>query len=505
MFTNYTRYFFCMMLAVAFAAQSCKKADRFYNDLEGVLQVAGERYSYKSTYLIDDTIYFYGRFGALDSDLRIHIGDAEGHPASRSYLQVINNDNLGNVQYDRRLQLIKVPVEEAMGTGPGRQVRFTLGAQVLEGAPVHIRNAGAASVFSDTLSLKETGFDFENAKRYFIQSWNGSGRVFYFNYENNSLNVWKDSVSTPVPVLFKDDVDEFTITTVSAANVDRTEKQLYFCASTKNVATGTTIQRFCKIDLATNELVTLNLTTSVSGGPWEGPVREVKLPVMRFMYVAESGLAYFHTGNSRSYLTGAIGKIDEAGNVAYLTGSLSGTTISNPKITFSNPGGGSTSGVGPTALAIDPEKGWFYHLSYVETFNPMKHHIVNVYDLVQLREVHSFVPEQADLGVEIILDAPFEAAKYDQGGTWFLQEGKPLFFLTDNNARNIRPAAVVVDFENRETYTYAPYVNIPHGTNIFDRPVLNYTPEGHVIFKRQYRLQEPNYPLYTLEITAIKN
>lgn len=506
MFLNYTRYCLCTILLAVLAAPSCRKADRFYEEMEDILQVAGDSYSYRSTYLIGDTIYFYGRFGTPDNDLRIRIGDADGRLVSRSYVQTINDNQLGDVWHDKTLQLVKVPVEETMGTGPDRQVRFSLGARTLAGSPVYIRKAGAAAVFTDTLNLKLTGFDFAGAKRYFIESWNGTGRVFYFNYENNSLNVWKDSVSTGIPVTFEDELDEFTITTVYAANVDRTEKLLYFCASTKNISSGTTIQRFCKIDLATAELFTLNTTASMSGGPWEGPIGDVKLPVIRFLYVAENGRAYFHTGTIyRTYLTSAIGKIDEGNNVGYLTGSLSGTTISNPRIVFSNPGGGGSAAVGPVGIAIDPDRGLFYHLSYVDTYNPMKHHIVNVYDLVQQREVNSFVPEHADIGVEMILDAPFEAAKYDQGGTWFLQQGKPVFFLADNNARNIRSAAVVVDFESKETHTYAPFFTFPHGTAIFDRTVLNYTPEGHVIFRRQYKLQEPDYPLSTLEITEIKN
>ncbi|WP_123864703.1 hypothetical protein [Chitinophaga barathri] len=504
------RYVLYVALLLIIITTGCKKTDKFYTELEDILQVAGEKFGYKSTYAVGDTIYFYGRFGTLDSDLRIRIGDADGQLLSRSYVEAIQNSYLDEVQHHKTLQLVKVLVDEKMGTGPDRQVRFTMGAQTVTGTPVYIRNGGTPAVFNDTLNLKQTGFDYDLSKHYFIQAWTGTGKVFYFNYMDNTLNVWQDSVSTILPVVFEDAVGLFTITTVYSAHVNRSERQLVFCASTKNISTGTSAQRLCRIDLSNLELTTLNLTAgSISGGPWEGPVGSVKLPIIRLMAVGESGRIYFHTGQLyRQYLTSAIGMVNEEGDVAYITGSLSGTTVSNAPIVFSNTGGVNTAGVAPTPVAFDPDKHLFYHLAYADSYAFFRHSILNVFDLSQRREVNTFAPEHADLGVQMILDAPFKAAKYDQCGPWFLQEGKPVFFLSDNYSRNDVGAAVVVDFEGRKTYTYAPsfiYQRQPSSGAMVDRIAMNYTPEGHVIFRRPYTSSEPQYPKSTLEITEIKN
>jgi hypothetical protein len=127
-----------------------------------------------------------------------------------------------------------------------------------------------------------------------------------------------------------------------------------------------------------------------------------------------------------------------------------------------------------------------------------------VWDLEQGHEVNSFVPRGAVLGVPIVLDGPFEAVQYDQGGVWFLQNGRPVFFLSASNTYNNYAAAVRIDFQRRQTETYAPAVIPNTGGSFLGSTILNYTPDGQIILMRRFDWPEPGVPLSTLERSRIK-
>jgi hypothetical protein len=480
----------CLLLLPG--TQACNGTDAYYDRLTGIPQAALGQYSYRPNYAVGDTIDIYGYFGALDSDLHVRIGAVDGQLASRS--STVKN-----------LQLVRVPVTVAMGLGAGRPVRFVLDGQTTEGPPIYIRAAGGTPVFKDTLEMVPTGFDFDPVQIYFVQSWTGTGRVFYFDLTAGTLNAWKDSVSTPLLGNFRDASGAFTITSVAGAGVDRKERYLYFSAATQDSGSTATVWRFSKIDLATKQLTTLNRTPgTLTGGPWEGPIAQVKLPLLPWVFVAESGEIYMSPSGAREVMraaTTAAGKIDAAGNVSYLAGSIRGTTVARPAMSFSNPGGGR----GALMIAMDPDRHLFYRLDYVQSFNQRLHFIINVWDLEQGREAYSFAPHEASLGVPLVLDGPFEAVQYDQGGAWFVMNGRPVFFLSSSNTFNNVSAAVRVDFERRETETYAPRVKPRSDGSFISGTILNYTPDGQIIFKRSYeRFLEPQWPLYTLERSRIK-
>lgn len=492
-----------MLLLAAALTGACKKTDRAFEQLQNIpeLELTNE-YIYKGSYVVGDTMVMYGRLNPAKTDFRVRIGNGTAPLLGWRHLPHDSLKNAGTL-FPAGLDEVKIKITASMGAGEKRPVWITSGGYNIEGLPVDISLTPL-----DTASF---GYDLQVTPYYFLPDQNA--RLFYcvngkgtiYLYENGAIKVIRNRRSVTLLNSYSDQFGSFTITKMYAGGVDFHERYLYFSAlaeeSSPDAATNY-IFRFCRYDLESGQLTTLNRTlvprareaqTLQSLQPFAGQVGQVKMQAVTGIYPDSSGnvivnieqvISYGGLQNPfpNSFTVLANLRSDGTLNYQYKNDNYSmtyynagaggfGATRSIPGVVISN----------PFWFRISPNEKLLYCNYYVSQ-------VVNgyrVYDLATTDMIRDFIPQNSN---NWILEGPFTSLAFrDKFYGYFPMPGKRLLVLADANAGdNAEGQGVVLDFNGRNAYLYAPavdagdYFNGAAISSNTGESVLNYDEQGHL-------------------------
>lgn len=324
MMKNKTSFRTCMISVVGLLTglmmTGCNKADQQYETLYKQPEVL----AYNNAYGIGDTLVMEGRLNP-ENDLRISIGDVD-RVNILTQEKVIYNPS-GVVGSGTTVDRIKIIITRQMGIGPGRPVQVTSAGNTVTAQPIEIYEDATAGYVTQPLKLTKMHTFTGGSKTLYCRS--GNGNVYLWTQLSPVRSICRLSPDGALTALlsatnFTDSYGTFTITTFNGGGVDPQEHYLYFSAITTDGSTDNAaneIYRFCKVDLTTKQLTTINRTlypktaserTLSVLSPFEGKINEVKIFNVTGIYPDSSGNVYINKGDF------LLARLDAAGNYNYL-------------------------------------------------------------------------------------------------------------------------------------------------------------------------------------------
>lgn len=466
-------YHICVMGVFAgMMMAGCKKADQQYE----VLHKQPEVLAYNDAYMVGDTLIIQGRLNP-EYNLRIKVGDVDSVNilAKEKIVYSTNNAVYDTVWIDR----VKIIITQQMGIGPDRSVAITSSGTTIAGRPIEIlENATAGTV--PPLKLTRMYTLTGGSKILYCRSGNGNIYLWTQFLPTRSINrLSPDGTLTTIlsPADYTDSYGAFTITAFNGGGVDPQERYLYFSAiTTDNSADNAAneIYRFCRVDLATRQLTTINRTlypktasqrTISALTPFEGKINDVKIFNATRIYPDSSGNVYINMGDL------LLAKLDAAGNYSYLfrfsgnppgvtsdfvpqiwnTGANQYYTLSDALFMFEN------SEVTGYMRAIAPDDGLLYCIVGASV------HDLAQYDLANQVRLYTYEPK-------LITDIPYISGSFSlltgyprsSGGTdvplfgYMAIPGQKLLLLYQGISADNFPAFGVLNFAQRRGERYAP-------------------------------------------------
>jgi len=305
---------------------------------------------------------------------------------------------------------------------------------------------------------------------------NGKGTVFFWTTANTVTRIAKDGTSTQVfsGNGLSDSFGNFTISTFNAGGVDPTERYLYFSAITADGNADNltnNIYRFCRVDLQSGQLTTLNRSalpktnpTLASMQPHEGGIAKVKV-------FQATGICPDSKGNVYVQLSqDAMAKLTTDGQFIYLLNYNSNPSLPGVKIRQ------------PLALslAVSPDEGLLYARLQGVTVG------VSLFDLDAQAEIYTnaftywnpvtSVYDPYISGTFGVLTLPSQSANLALPGKRLLN------FYNARADRNVPATLGLLNFDLKRGERYAPSglntgtFNLDNGTDQW----LNYDGEGMI-------------------------
>ncbi|RPD42063.1 hypothetical protein [Chitinophaga barathri] len=315
----HTRFIGAIVILAGMMMAGCKKADQQYDTLHKQPEIL----AYNDAYMVGDTLVMQGRLNP-EYGLRIRIGDVDSVSilAKEKIVYSTNIPVYDTVWMDR----IKIVITQQMGIGPNRTVAVTSAGNTIPAQPIEIlenETAGLVQPMKITRMYTLTG----GSKILYCRS--GNGNIYLWTQLSPARSISRLSPDgTLVAILsaanYVDGHGAFTITAFNGGGVDPQERYLYFSAvTTDNSADNAAneIYRFCKVDLTTLQLTTLNRTlypktasqrTLSALTPFEGNINNVKIFNATGVYPDSSGNVYINKSNF------LLARLDAAGNYSYL-------------------------------------------------------------------------------------------------------------------------------------------------------------------------------------------
>lgn len=309
------KYFMILLLLAG-----CKKADQQYETLYRQPEVL----AYNDIYGVGDTLVMQGRLNP-EFGLTIKIGD-------QANVDILEKEKIeyainGNQRNKTTIDRIKIIITAQMGIGPNRPVAITSSGNTIAGKSIEIYEGGNMGYLASPLKFTYLHTLVGGSKILHCRS--GSGRIYLWSQllpARSVIRLNTDGTLTTIlsPANYVDSYGNFTITTFNGGGVDPQERYLYFSAITTDNSPGNAaneIYRFCKVDLGTGQLTTLNRSlypktasqrTLTNLTPFEGNFAQVKLFNATGIYPDSTGNVYVNLGY---YF---VGRLDVAGQFNYL-------------------------------------------------------------------------------------------------------------------------------------------------------------------------------------------
>lgn len=309
-----------LSLFLLFVLMACNESDDFYHKLQDTPELyVSTTYSYNQTYAIGDTMFVYGRLNP-QNNLHIQIGDADAVILVKGTIPLISSNPFNGYGQAFTLDKIGFLVTTGMGAGKNRPVVITSGGNTIQGPPIEIYARKQNNY--PTVPLKLVPY-YSRPGATFLNCVNGKGSV-YFYANKNFVRIKKGGAVNTYTIDFRDGYGTFSVPTFYSGAVDPQEQTLYFSAQTtdKTPENATNyIYRFCRYNLVTGELTTLNRTlvpkvqqqqTLSTYQPFEGQIGSVRVTKVYAVYADSLGGMFLRIGDY------AICRVSPSGNVKYL-------------------------------------------------------------------------------------------------------------------------------------------------------------------------------------------
>ena len=478
------------------AFSGCKDADNFYEKLGDIPQISNETaYRYLPAYGVGDSLIIYGKLYP-DAGMRITVGDVDNVPvARRDSVKTNGNDP---IWIDR----IAVLITAEMGIGESRPVTVTANNYTTKGASIQIYGLGGEGSVEreQKLELLATATSRQNV---YFHCINGKGDIYYYGFSDKALyHLSKDGTLTQLlsaAQLQTDQNGTFSISNVAAGGVDPQGKTAYI-----SLLAGSEY-RFCRVDLQTKQVTTLNRTTGATAAPYEGDIDQLKV-VFSGVHPADDGQVYLFVGTPATGTNGA--------NADASVQAIARYSQSTGKVEYLFRIGSAPQAMPGTAIAINTG-GYNLRLNatdgtlYVFTRKVVLYNGEMVYpyglDEYQLRtgaKTGNFVPYSLTGGslihlgpmkylrMNLVRNAQSNTFTDDNFGMLPLPNRR-LLFLYDPEGENVAkfPKWQVADFANNNLYQWAPgvfdfagYYFSPQDDNNSARidQLLNYDEQGQL-------------------------
>ncbi|MET6998689.1 hypothetical protein [Chitinophaga defluvii] len=271
----------CLCLALLYG---CKKADNFYETLDGLLQVDGSAdRAYRTSYVVGDTLQIYGLLKA-DKDLEVWINGIKGNIIDKSLVDYRTSEG-----DQRNMDRIRVLISEEM-IGSNLPVEFRNGDLRGTGPAIDVLSYYGNNSFTQELT-QQTTYTFPDRSNIFLYCASGKGDVYYYSQTDKRIrHIGKDGTSAVIKDLSLPLPDGANVQEFLAGGVDPGKQNLYFSVHTDK---GYALYRMI---LANQNLTLLNSSASI-GAPFSGQLSAVQIAVTS-IYPDKNGNLFLGIGNS---------------------------------------------------------------------------------------------------------------------------------------------------------------------------------------------------------------
>ena len=289
-------FFLCLTLLYG-----CKKADHFYEKLDGLLQVdVSASLAYRTSYVVGDTLQIYGLLKA-DQNLQVLINGVNGEIIKRekSFYFTSERDSA-------YMDHISVLISEAM-IGTNLPVAFKNGDLSGTGPSIDVLSYYGEGSFDKELT-NELLYTFPDRENIFLYCASGKGDVYYYSQTDKRIrHLHKDGTEDAILDLSLSLPDGSITQEFLAGGVDPGNQNLYFSVHTdKGYA-------LYKLALTNQNLTLLNASQAIAQ-PFSGKLDEVNI-VVTSIYPDKNGNLYLGIGNSAFN----VGRIKVPAALAYYT------------------------------------------------------------------------------------------------------------------------------------------------------------------------------------------
>jgi hypothetical protein len=471
---------------------SCKKTDKFYENLQNLPEVlTSSVYAYNAAYAIGDTLVLTGRLRP-ENGLKVEVGGQEA-----VLFDITTFKRKGSQQDTMLIDQVKLVVTEAMGIGSARPITITSSGNTIQAPVIDIYDSNGAGTLGYPLKIVAQA-SVNSATAKFFHCLNGKGTVYYYG-AGKILRINTDAtVQTILTTTGLSDIGgTFAVTEMLAGGVNTAENTLYFSALT----TGN-VYRFCKLDLPTGVLTTLNRSTTFSS-PYEGNIDQLQLRIVG-IYPCSNGNVYVKLAKENQYIA-SLALLSATGRLKYLYRSFQHTDM--PGLILNIPANDDEGG------NVSADENLLYQTVSSTGVNGKAFAGISVYDLVSRIQLGVYNSANLNIGENPQLIGPFNTLKmewiYDGGNVangrfGFLplpgRKAAALLYqyFSSRNGGLDKPANVpfwaVFDFKESRVYKYAqgacglgnfymePVTSgSKEGTKVFDM-MLNYDEQGNLYF-----------------------
>lgn len=329
--TNYRLFSF---LAILILGGACKKAENFYNHLDGQPEV---RTNYNTVYGVGDTLTLVGRLHS-DRNLEIRVGNVKAN-----ILSITREAVQREVIFIDTIEIAKMIITEEMGIGPERSIEVISDGKTVSPPSIQIVEGIESGVLARPVQLVKHVNSIFGATPLFCQ--NGKGSIYLYQLDGKVVKIDRSGRSLTLfdGAELKDENGLFSISKFNAGGVDSQEQNLYFSAVTTDGSAdnlGNNIYRFCRYNLIEKKLTTLNRSvlpnaldqhTLATYTPFEGALSECKLFDVSGVFPDNKGQVFCHIEGSSSFV-----RINAKGDVKYLIRAGSKTPVIVNSATGSN-------------------------------------------------------------------------------------------------------------------------------------------------------------------------
>lgn len=474
-------------IVTAITLSACNKAENYFEKLDIQPEI---RTDYQSVYGVGDTLILEGRLNP-EKNLEIHIGGMKAEISSITrFPRAAGSIRIEGDSLDRA----RIVIREEMGIGTDRPVTVTSAGITIQCPAIEIIEGINNGYLPHPVQLvRHAGF---SAGYVPLFCQNGKGTVYYWNRDQRITRIDKDGSNTIVleAGALSDAHGNFTVTTFNAGGVDQQEHNLYFSAITTDGHAdnnGNQVYRFCRYDLQTRQLTTLNRSLYPATAsqriwdaftPFEGSIVTTRLFAADGIYPAGNGHIFIHIPQSST-----VARLDASGELTYLFrlgpsvppvyNPATGANYSTVQIRLMLPGTTISTRFSSIRGVLPDE-----NILYANTASAVSN--ITQIDLANSVQTYNFTPPYVQSFQDAVITGSFNILTYNASaslGYLPLPDARilALYYPGTDNARY--PAFATLSFREEAGRRYAPGTLARNGYNLTGNgQMLNYDEEGMI-------------------------